>query len=130
MAAAVDAVRAWVLEPVRKTKSALTDIGLFAPLVIAQRMSRMMLPDAMRTAADKTEDTRMVAEKTKAAADGIIAMQTEMASQMMSAWMGMAFGRMPKPMKSADAIMAAGLKPARTKVKANAKRLTKPTTAK
>jgi hypothetical protein len=111
----------------RKTRVALKDIGLFAPLVIAQRMSRMMLPVALRTAADEAENTRMVAEKTKAASDGIIAMQTEMVSQIMSAWMGMAFGKIPQPFKSIDTIAAAGLKPARTKVKANAKRLSKPT---
>jgi hypothetical protein len=114
----------------RKTKAAMTDIGLFAPLVIAQRMSRIMLPAALRTAADEAEDTRMVAEKTKAASDGIIAMQSEMASQMMSAWIGMAFGKMPQPLKSMDAIAAAGLKPARARVKANAKRLSKPSIAK
>jgi hypothetical protein len=110
----------------KKTKAALNDIGLFAPLVIAQRMSRIMLPAALRTAADEAEDTRMVAEKSKAASDGIIAMQTEMVSQIMSAWMGMAFGKIPQPLKSIDAIAAAGLKPARAKVKANAKRLSKP----
>jgi hypothetical protein len=109
----------------KKTRTALTDIGLFAPLVIAQRMSRMMLPDAMRTAKDHAEDKRMVAEKTKAATDGIVAMQTEMASQMMNAWFGMAFGRMPNAAKATDAVVSAGLKPARRKVKANAKRLGK-----
>ncbi len=114
------------MKRMRKTKSAMTDIGFFAPLVIAQRMSRMMLPEAMRTTADKAEDTRMVAEKTKAATDGIMAMQTEMASQMMSAWVGMAFGKMPQPLRIADAVSAAGLKSARAKVKANAKRLSKP----
>jgi hypothetical protein len=109
----------------RKTKAALNDIGLFAPLVVSQRMSRMMLPAALRTAADEAEDTRMVAEKTKAATDGLFAIQSEMASQFMSAWFGLAFGKMPQPMKSADAITAAGLKPACAKVKANAKRLSK-----
>jgi hypothetical protein len=110
----------------RKTKAAMNDIGLFAPLVIAQRMSRMMLPAALRTPADEAEDTRMVAEKTKAATDGFVAMQTELASQMMSAWMGIAFGKMPQLLKIADAVSAAGLKPTRAKVKANAKRLSKP----
>ena len=109
----------------KKTQAALTEIGLFAPLVIAQRMSRMMLPDAMRTAADRAEDTRMVAEKTKAASDGLMAMQSEMASQMMNAWFGMALGRMPNAAKATDAVVSAGLKPARRKVKANAKRLGK-----
>ena len=125
-----DAVRGLAHKSMRKTKAAIKDIGFFAPLVIAQRMSRMMLPEAIRTTADKAEDTRMVAEKTKAAADGIVAMQTEMASQMMSAWMGMAFGKMPQPLKIADAVSAAGLKSARAKVKANAKRLSKPTAIK
>ena len=109
----------------KKTQAALNDIGLFAPLVIAQRMSRMMLPEVMRTGADRAEDKRMVAEKMKAATDGMAAMQSEMASQMMSAWFGMAFGKAPDAAKAADAIVAAGLKPARRRVKSNAKRLSK-----
>lgn len=109
----------------KKTKAALAEIGLHAPLVIAQRMSRMMLPDVLRTSADRAEDNRMVAEKTTAAFDGIAAMQTEMASQMMTAWWGMAFGKMPNMKRAADDIASAGLKPARSTVKANAKRLSK-----
>ena len=109
----------------KKTQAALNDIGLFAPLVIARRMSRMMLPDAFRTPADRAEDTRMVEEKSKAMIDGVVAMQTEMASQMVNAWVGMAFGKMPSAMNAADSVAAAGLKPARIKVKANAKRLGK-----
>ena len=109
----------------KKTQAALTEIGLFAPMVIAQRMSRMMLPDAIRTAANRAEDTRMVAEKTKAAGDGLIAMQSEMASQMMTAWWGMALGKMPNAAKAADEIASAGLKSTRRTVKANVKRLGK-----
>ena len=114
----------------KRTQAALADIGFFAPFVIAQRMSRMMLPEAIRTLADKAEDTRMVAEKTKAATDAVVAMQAEMTSQMMSAWVGMALGKMPQPLKMADAVSAAALKPARAKVKSNAKRLSKITTIK
>jgi hypothetical protein len=109
----------------RKTQAELTSIGLFAPMVIAQRMSRMMLPEFLRTASDRAEDKRMVAEKTKAAADGMVAASHELSSQMMDAWIGMAFGQMPKPMRAADAIAAAGLKPMRRRVKANVKRLGK-----
>ena len=103
----------------------MNDIGLFAPLVIAQRMSRMMLPGALRTAADTAEDSRMVEEKTKAAADGFAAAHSEMMTQTMNAWFGMAFGKMPDAMKAADAIASAALKPARVQVKSNAKRLAK-----
>jgi hypothetical protein len=109
----------------KKTKAAMNDIGLLAPLVIAQRMSRMMLPDIMRTAADRAEDTRMVKEKTSAAMKGMAAMQTEMASQMMTAWWGMALGKMPNAAKAADDIASAGLKSTRRTVKANVKRLGK-----
>jgi hypothetical protein len=109
----------------RKTQAELASIGLFAPMVIAQRMSRMMLPEFLRTASDRAEDKRMVAEKTKAAADGVIAASHELSSQIMDAWIGMAFGQMPKPLRAADAIAAASLKPARRRVKANVKRLGK-----
>ncbi len=109
----------------KKTQAELTSIGLFAPTVVAQRMSRMMLPDFMRTAHDRAEDKRMVEEKTKAAADGMMAANAELGQQMMNAWIGMAFGQMPKPMRAADAIAAAGLKPMRRRVKANVKRLGK-----
>jgi hypothetical protein len=109
----------------KKTQAELASIGLFAPTVIAQRMSRMMFPEFLRTANDRAEDKRMVAEKTKAAADGMIAASHELSSQMMDAWFGMAFGQMPKPMRAADAIAAAGLRPMRQRVKANVKRLGK-----
>ena len=108
----------------KKTKAELNSIGLLAPLVMAQRLSRMMLPEHMKTSNDHAEDRRMVDEKTKAASDGIMAANVELSHQMMDAWMGMAFGKMPDFMKSADAITAAALKPSRIKVTANAKRLT------
>ena len=109
----------------KKTQAELTSIGLAAPMVVAQRMSRMMLPEFLRTANDRAEDKRMVEEKTKAAADGMMAANAELGQQVMSAWMGMAFGKMPQPMRAADAIAAAALKPARRRVKANVKRLGK-----
>jgi hypothetical protein len=109
----------------KKTQAELTSIGLFAPMVIAQRMSRMMLPEFMRTANDRAEHKRMVDEKTKAAAEGIVAANLELSSQMMNAWIGLAFGKMPQTARAADAIGAAALKPARRQVKANVKRLSK-----
>ena len=109
----------------RKTAREMTEIMWAAPYVMGMRLSRMMLPDALRNAHDRAEDVRMVAEKTKAAADGLVAMQTEMAGQVMDAWIGMAFGKKPDFAKAADSVVSAGLKPARRKVKANAKRLRK-----
>ncbi len=109
----------------KKTQAELASIALFAPQVIARRMSRMMLPDALRTARDHAEDKRMVEEKTKAATDGFVAANVEFGQQMMNAWLGMAFGKVPQPMKAADAIATAALKPARRRVKANVKRLSK-----
>ncbi len=85
----------------------------------------MMLPEPLKTAHDRAEDKRMVAEKAKAALDGIAAANIELSHQMMNAWIGMAFGKMPKPTKAADAIASAALKPARRRVKANVKRLAK-----
>ncbi len=114
----------------RRTRSSLSDIALNAPVVMAQRMSRMMLPDAMKNASDFAEDKRMVEEKAKAAMDGMFAAQIEMSSQMMNAWIGMAFGKMPQPIHAADAITEAALKPMRGTVNANAKRLTKRNRAK
>jgi hypothetical protein len=110
---------------VKKTQAELASIGLFAPMVIAQRMSRMMLPDFMRTANDRAEDKRMVEEKSRAAADGIVAANLELGQQMMQAWVGMAFGQMPQPMRAADAIASASLRPMGRKVRANVKRLSK-----
>jgi hypothetical protein len=108
---------------VKKTQSELASIGLFAPWVMAQRMSRMMLPDVLRTSNDRAEEQRMVAEKKRAAADGVVAANIELSQQVMNAWVGMAFGRVPDVAKAADAVAAAALKPARRKVRANAKRL-------
>ena len=107
----------------KKTSAELASIGLFAPWVMAQRMSRMMLPEMLRTSSDRSEDRRMVAEKSRAAADGVVAANIELGHQVMNAWVGMAFGEAPNAMKAADAIGAAALRPARIKVRANAKRL-------
>lgn len=109
----------------RKTARVMNEIMWAAPLVIGMRLSRLMLPDAMRTSADKDEDSRMVAEKAAAAMNGVVAAQTELVAQMMSAWTGLAFGRLPNSLKMADAVTAAALKPARKKVKANARRLSR-----
>jgi hypothetical protein len=109
----------------RRTTQQMTDILWAAPLVMGARMSRMMLPDAMRTAADRAEDTRMVAEKMQAAGEAVVAAQFEASRQMTEAWVGMAFGRLPKPARAIDAITSAALKPVRRKVRANVKRLGK-----
>jgi ribulose 1,5-bisphosphate synthetase/thiazole synthase len=109
----------------KRTASELANIGFYAPFVAAQRMSRMMLPDFLRTPHDRAEDGRMVAEKTRAVADGVIAANLEFSSQIMNAWIGAAFGQMPRPMRAADAIAAAALKPARRRVRENVKRLSK-----
>jgi hypothetical protein len=109
----------------KRTRSELASIGFFAPLVMGARMSRMMLPDALRTASDRAEDTRMVAEKLQAAGEAVVAAQLEASRQMTDAWIGMAFGRAPKPARAMDAIASAALKPVRRKVRANVKRLGK-----
>jgi hypothetical protein len=109
----------------RRTRSSLNDIALNAPIVMAQRMSRMMLPQMMRTPHDHAEDKRMVEEKSAAAVDGMVAANLEFGQQMLNAWIGMAFGKMPQPMKAADAIATAALQPMRVKVNSNAKRLGK-----
>jgi hypothetical protein len=107
------------------TSSSLSDIVINAPIVMAQRMSRMMLPEAMKTAGDFAEDRRMVEEKSAAAVDGIVAANIEFGRQMMNAWICTAFGKMQQPMKFTDAIAEAALRPMRAKVKANVKRLGK-----
>jgi hypothetical protein len=109
----------------RRTTQQMTDILWAAPLVMGARMSRMMLPETLRTAADRAEDTRMVAEKMQAAGEAVVAAQLEASRQMTEAWIGMAFGRAPNTRRAADAIASAALKPVRRKVRANAKRLGK-----
>ena len=109
----------------KKTEAELNSIGLLAPLVMAQRLSRMMLPEHMKTNRDHAEDRRMVAEKTNAASDGFIAANVELSHQILDAWVGMAFGKIPDFMKSTDAVTAAALKPISAKVKSNLKRLKK-----
>lgn len=109
----------------RKTAREMNEILWAAPFVMGVRLSRMMLPDALRTPADRAEDNRMVAEKAAAVVNGAVAMQTEMARQMTEAWIGMAFGKVPNVKKAADDIASAGLKSTRQTVKANAQRLGK-----
>ena len=49
----------------------------------------------------------------------MVAANVELGQQMMDAWVGMAFGKMPQPdARGGDAIAAASLKPARRRVKA------------
>lgn len=107
----------------KKTRAEINAINRDAPAVMGKRLSRMMLPPAMKTAGDNAEDQRMISEKMTAARDGFAAANTEWSRQMMTAMFGLAMGKMPDVAKAADAIASAALKPARKTVTANAKRI-------
>ena len=98
--------------------------SLDAARVIAARTPMILRSAGGSTPAEATELHRMVSEKTEAAAEGAMAG----AAALGSFWLDFAFGKVRKPADVAAGWMKvahAATKPARRRVRANAKRLGK-----
>ena len=95
-----------------------------AARVIAARTPMILRSGGGSTAAEATELRRMVQEKSEAAAEGAVAG----AAALGSFWLDVALGKVRKPADVAAGLMKvahAATKPARQRVRANAKRLGK-----
>lgn len=115
------------------TSTQLATLSQRAPYVVAQRLARMANPTP--TARDQQDLQRMGLEKIAAIQEGWMAMTTEMLAQQHRAWVASwqaAFTpwKAESPLQwwyrglsDADAVMAAGLRPATRRVAANARRL-------
>lgn len=117
----------------------IADLAITAPVVIAQRMSRLAVPGVQSSAAGKRESRRMVSEKVAASTEAVIGVtaavmraNANFATMLMRSWLRPAgspyrnAGAFANLMRSAAAdISSSAVVPALRKVKANAKRLSR-----
>ena len=108
-----------------RAASDMMTIGLFAPVVMAHRLS-MLAEDAWRpTAAGRRESARMVAEKPVAAIEAAAALQREVARTGFEMGRAMLTASLA-PLAVASAmtgVLGAGARPVSRRVRANAVRL-------
>lgn len=103
----------------------LTDLAVNAPFVAASRIARLAMPGALLSARERAELGRMVVEKQSAAMESFVSLASAYQQQAMNFWMSAAFMQ-PLALPSAQDVIAttrAALKPYRTRVKANARRM-------
>ncbi|GAA4863126.1 hypothetical protein [Luteimonas vadosa] len=116
------------------TTSQLAALSWRAPYVATQRLMRMAGP--VQSAADRRELARMGTEKLSAMQEGwmamamqVIALQQHAWSSLMQAawspWFSASMPSWPQALADADAVVAAGLRPATRQVAANARRLSR-----
>lgn len=96
------------------------DVGLAAAETIARRMPVLWWGMVAPTRKSNSAIVEMVAEKQLAAAQGLIAAQSEMMKLVLTPWW--TWGKV-SPDRAANRVIAAATGPAARKVKANAKRL-------
>jgi hypothetical protein len=102
------------------------ELSLAAPLVIAQRMSRMMAAGPALSARDRREFSLMGTEKVLAFQQACAAMWTQALFSQFALARSMAATAMPTMMsREALKVMSAGLAPVHRKAVANAKRLSR-----
>lgn len=111
----------------------LNTLSQRAPYVASQRLVRMANPHP--SAANRRDLARMGAEKITALQQGWLAMGTELFAQQQQAWLALWQSALTpwtpesplqwwyRSLVGADAVMAAGLRPATRQVSANARRL-------
>lgn len=105
----------------------LADLAISAPFVAASRMARLATPGALFSARERAEMTRMVVEKQSAAMESFASLAASCQQHAMSFWLSAAFLQ-PMSLPSEQDVIAttrAALKPYRTRVKANARRMAK-----
>lgn len=122
-----------------RTGKQIADLAMTAPIVIAQRMSRMAVPGVQSSAAGKRESRRMINEKVAASTEAAIGVtaaimraNANFATLLMRSWFtsggspnrqAAAFTNL---MRSAAAdVSSSAIAPALRKVKANARRLSR-----
>jgi hypothetical protein len=108
-----------------RVASDMMTIGLFAPIVMASRLSGLAEHAWRPTAARRREGARMAAEKPAAAVEAVAAIQREMARAGFETGRAMLAASLT-PVASASAVMSvwgAGARPVNRRVHANAARL-------
>lgn len=117
----------------------IADLAISAPVVIAQRMSRMAMPGVPSSAAGRRESSRMVSEKVAASTEAaigataaIIRANVHFAALLMRPWFlaggspNRSAAAFTNLMRSAAAdVASSAVAPALRKVKANARRLSR-----
>ena len=105
-----------------KSTAQMNTLMAFSPFVIGTRMMQFWMSAAAPTAATRSEASRMVSEKMEAAGESVVAMNFAAINAMTDAAFAVASGQL-RTVNDGDSILAAGLMPYATRVRANRKRL-------
>lgn len=112
----------------RKRRNAVVGMDLmFAPMVAMMRLP-LLSAEARNPGALPTETIRASAEKIAAVAEGVLAAQTAYSTAMLAFWPEVLAGRTPSILSNrlTEKAVAAALKPASKRVRANYRRLSRP----
>lgn len=105
-----------------KSAAQISTLMALSPFVIGTRMLQFWMTAAAPTAASRSEASRMVHEKMEAAGESVVAMNFAAIDAMTDAAFAVASGQL-RNINDGDSILAAGLKPYASRVRANRKRL-------
>ena len=105
-----------------KSTAQMTTLMALSPFIIGTRMMQFWMTAAAPTAASRSEASRMVSEKLEAAGESVVAMNFAAIDAMTDAALAAATGQL-RNINDGDSILAAGLKPYTSRVRANRKRL-------
>lgn len=105
-----------------KSAAQISALMALSPFVIGTRMMQFWMTAAAPTDASRNEASRMVSEKLEAAGESLVAMNVATIEAMTGAAFAAAAGR-TRHVNDGDSILAAGLKPYASRVRANRKRL-------
>ncbi len=105
--------------------SDLMTMGLFAPMVIAARLQMLALESLRPTVGGRRETVRMTTEKSAAAMEGALAAQKQLVESGWKLWGDMARRGTAFAMSAPALSLAAAARPARSRVRANARRLSR-----
>lgn len=115
--------------PHSKLTRDVTDVAIGSPFVALSRVAGFMMPGAIFSARARTEWVRMVLEKQTAFMESVLAMAASGQRQAMHFWLNAAFMQPLSPPTEREVIDStrAALKPYRSRVNANVRRMAKRT---
>lgn len=111
--------------PGRRNASAVFDIALFSPLVIAARTQAMILGSLFPAKRSRREVMRMLREKPLAGAESMVAAQNALVARGADFWADAALANARFWFDLAGEIGPAMLAPVSRRVRGNARRLTR-----
>lgn len=109
-------------DPKGRAAAEWASVLALSPFVISARLTQMWMSAGHPTRSDRQEAERMVSEKYLAMSESIVAMNVAFVEASMAASVAAMTGQV-RNVDDADAILAAGLRPYTSRLKANRQRL-------